>query len=197
MHLLQKDFVLRGSMNVIDLNSSTPAYTCRTAQQRDAGERQIKRICNSFCFMRIHCHDYLVTLKPTSSLTNRLPQGWLKGAEESNARCWGRGRVMAFRWQRCRASVLGVGVLPGAPSAALQGTAHLESSPCVSSLVKHWLSWKDSGHTNGNSTMFLLCRTAQPSAVARCFVQSLEPGELAQLGCPLPTPGVCVLKPPC
>lgn len=48
MHLLQKDFVLRGSMNVIDLNSSALAYTCRTFQQRNASERQIKRVSNYF-----------------------------------------------------------------------------------------------------------------------------------------------------
>lgn len=40
--------ILRGGMNVIDLNSSAPASTCRTFEQSDAGERQIKRICNYF-----------------------------------------------------------------------------------------------------------------------------------------------------
>lgn len=48
MHFLQKDSVLRGGMNVIDLNSSVPACTYRTLQQRNAGERQIKRICDYF-----------------------------------------------------------------------------------------------------------------------------------------------------
>ena len=40
--------ILRGGMNVIDLNSSAPASTCRTFGQSDAGERQMKRICNYF-----------------------------------------------------------------------------------------------------------------------------------------------------
>ena len=40
--------ILRGGINVIDLNSSVPASTCRTFQRSDAGKRQIKRICNYF-----------------------------------------------------------------------------------------------------------------------------------------------------
>lgn len=46
--LLQKSFVLRGSMNVIDLNSGIPAHTCRTFRQRRSGERHSERICDDF-----------------------------------------------------------------------------------------------------------------------------------------------------